>query len=205
LAENNQGIFAILKFPFVYSFFENLTGARKGRKFIAEQILMLSHDESVLDLGCGPGDMLEFLPDGILYTGIDFNEKYISKARRRYKQKGNFILGDLRTITQFSHKYDCIIIMGFMHHIDDKYVTNLLKSIKSVMKDSGRMIVIENTYIPHQNPIARFLIDNDRGKNVRSPEEYFNIFNSEFSNIKITIKENMLRIPYTHVIIEAKP
>ena len=51
-----------------------------ARVAYARQYLAVTAGERVLDLGCGPGDILSALPD-CEYVGIDVEERYIEAAR----------------------------------------------------------------------------------------------------------------------------
>ena len=46
---------------------------------------------NILDVGCGPADILESL-DNINYYGYDINESYINFAKNKYKKKAKIIL-----------------------------------------------------------------------------------------------------------------
>ena len=48
----------------------------------------------VLDVGCGPANILAYLPP-VDYTGVDLNEKHIAYAREAYGDRGRFIVGDV--------------------------------------------------------------------------------------------------------------
>jgi hypothetical protein len=54
--------------------------------------------------------------------------------------------------------------------------------------------------------MARFLISKDRGQNIRSPEGYQSLARPFFKEQITEIKNDLLRIPYTHFIMEcSKP
>jgi len=59
-----------------------------------------SSAKTVLDLGCGPGDLVshlaEYYPDKF-YTGVDINELFINTAKEQTKAQNNceFICADL--------------------------------------------------------------------------------------------------------------
>ncbi|RKZ63742.1 MAG: class I SAM-dependent methyltransferase, partial [Candidatus Parabeggiatoa sp. nov. 3] len=45
-------------------------------------------------------------------------------------------------------------------------------------------------------------ISKDRGQNVRTQEGYLELASQVFSNITTDIRHDLLRIPYTHFILE---
>jgi len=56
---------------------------------------MLRPGELVLDIGCGPGALLRYLPAGASYIGFDRNHAYIVQARREHGGRGTFICDDV--------------------------------------------------------------------------------------------------------------
>ena len=83
---------SILAFPFVYQLFQTLTGAHRSRIECVERYIRPKASDRVLDCGCGPGILLEYLP-AVDYVGIDIDEKYIAAARTRYGDRATFRLG----------------------------------------------------------------------------------------------------------------
>jgi len=53
--------------------------------------------QTVLDLGCGPGDLsAEFVARGARVVGVDLNEELLAHARSRQLAGAEFRVGDLR-------------------------------------------------------------------------------------------------------------
>ncbi len=80
--------------------------------------------ESVLDLGCGFGDLLGFLRargwQG-RYTGVDLVDELIGEARRRHAGDpgASFVSGDLESVA-LTHRHDMAGAIGiFNHRISD--------------------------------------------------------------------------------------
>jgi hypothetical protein len=48
---------------------------------------------------------------------------------------------------------------------------------------------------------VRWLLSRDRGRYVRSPESYQRLAAAVFPHVQTTIREDLLRIPYTHFIM----
>ena len=63
-------------------------------------------DDSVLDVGCGYGDLSVFIND---YTGIDLRATAIKKAIEKYPLK-NFIIGDISNLED--NLYDWVFSSG---------------------------------------------------------------------------------------------
>ncbi len=66
-------------------------------------LLNLKEGDSLLDLGCGQGALLEALPKGVFYHGVDLSKELIAQAKKR---GGTFTVADIckpLTLGEFSH------------------------------------------------------------------------------------------------------
>ena len=62
-------------------------GWYKGRQILRMQTLTSLYDfrgKSVLDIGCGFGDLLKYLPHDITYKGVDLMPDFVEVARSRF-------------------------------------------------------------------------------------------------------------------------
>ncbi|HEV3003271.1 MAG TPA: methyltransferase domain-containing protein, partial [Pirellulales bacterium] len=78
----------LLRFPRVYRAFQRGVRGRSLREYV-ERYVKPKPGERVLDIGCGPADVLEFLPR-TNYVGIDREAKYIAAARARFGDRAVF-------------------------------------------------------------------------------------------------------------------
>ena len=98
-------------------------------------------------------------------------------------------------------KVDVVMLFGLLHHISNNEAIELLENIKLTLKKNYRIIVLDPVFIEDQNPIAKFLIKNDRGNYVRKADEYQKIFKQ--TNLKSSYKIYHQKIvPYTHIVSE---
>ena len=71
----------------------------------------------MLDIGCGPADILADLPEGIDYYGYDFESDYIASAKARYGERGTF---EVKAVTPEAvddiGAFDVVISLGVLHH-----------------------------------------------------------------------------------------
>src|SRR4051812_17435448 len=89
MAEIRGGFRHLLAHPAVYDFFQRSVGAYAWRERVLSQHAQahLRPGASVLDIGCGTGGIVSYLPSHIDYHGFDRNAAYIEKARRRYPRE----------------------------------------------------------------------------------------------------------------------
>ncbi len=96
-------------------------GWKKGRQPIRFDVLSSQYDfndKSVLDIGCGFGDLLSTLGTkfGPLnsYTGVDLVEPLIEEARRRWPAH-TFLIGDFLEL-EFGSGFDYAVASGVFNH-----------------------------------------------------------------------------------------
>lgn len=68
-----RGLWSPLSHPLVYEAFHHLIGARRWLKQFAQQTIRPRSGDTVLDIGCGPGALLRYLPPPVAYIGFDRN------------------------------------------------------------------------------------------------------------------------------------
>lgn len=195
------GIRSVLSQPAIYTIFQYLMGAKKGWTTFANHYIRSKDEDVILDIGCGPADILEYLPS-VTYWGFDISEQYIAKAKFKYGSRGNFFaktltFKDLKNLP----KFDLVIACGLLHHVNDQIAHEVFKLAHAALKPGGRFITIDPCFSPDQNAIARYLISQDRGQHVRNQSEYQDLTLGTFAEAKIKVVHKMW-IPYTHCIIE---
>jgi SAM-dependent methyltransferase len=193
----------VLAIPALYRLFGNLISRPHARRRVINEFLKIKLGCKVLDVGCGPGDLLQFLPD-IIYCGIDISPEYIDAARARHGSKGRFVTRAVTEKTSFEDlgKFDLIMAMGLVHHLNDAEASSLFRAAKSALNPGGRVVTLDNVFVPEQSAAARWIIKLDRGNHVRAKNEYLSIANQHFQNVNVTILHDLLRIAYTHIIMD---
>ena len=192
----------ILDRPFFYEFYNSLIGANhRSRVLVNEYIRPKPHDR-ILDIGCGPGNMLPFLPD-CQYLGVDANPTCIAFARQRYSDRGEFICERVsrHSVEEFA-AFDIVLALGLVHHLDAEEARDLFRLGYMALRPGGRMITNDGCYVPGQSPTKRFLLSHDRGRYVRTENQYLELAREYFDEVRSNIREDVLRIPYTHLILE---
>ena len=195
MSQKNKGIYSLLSNTFFYSLVQRVMSGTSFRKKIVKKYIT-KHNVKVLDIGCGPAEILDTLPE-IKYYGFDINPIYINSAKKKYKNKGKFFCKKFTNKnTKYLPKFDHVLLLGVLHHLSDQEINKLMPNIKKVLKRKGNIITLDNIFINKQNFIAKFLIQMDRGENVRSKTGYLNILKNHFKKINSKIYHQKF-IPYT--------
>lgn len=194
---------ALLSLPLAYRTFRHVIGGQDLNRTLVSRYVRPKSQERVLDIGCGPASVLEFLPSDVSYVGFDPSPGYIAAAKSQYGNRGAFFAGyvtaeSLGTLGQF----DTVLSVGVLHHLDDDAARDLCKVACLALRPGGRFVTIDGCYVNGQSPIARFLLNQDRGRHVRSEAEYRALAQSQFSMVTTHVRDDLLRMPYTHLIME---
>ena len=156
---------------------------------------------NLLDIGCGPGHFLPWLKD-VTYTGIDMSERYIADARATFGARGQFICGDVGSVDIPSAPYDIVVASGLLHHLSDTEVSQLARRVRQLLKPGGRLLTVDPCYTAEQSKIAHYIISHDRGHFVRDAAGYTELVIPYFTSVNTSLRHDLLRIPYTHLIME---
>ena len=192
-----------LRFPRIYSLFSRVVGGN-ARSVYVEKYIRPEEGDKILDIGCGTADILLHLPR-VEYVGLDMSQAYIKYAEKRFGSRGTFLTTKVarETITKFSFfDFDMVLATGVLHHLNDDEAIQALELARSVLKPGGRLITFDGCYIKGQSWLARFILSKDRGKYVRTKDEYLSLASELFKDIQFSIHHDLIRIPYTHIIME---
>lgn len=200
--EVSTGLRAVLAHPSVYELWSRVVGGQRARtKIVAEHVRPAPGDE-ILDLGCGPGELLTHIPEAVRYTGVDINPQYIARARERHGARATFHVGDASRLALLDDRFDLVLAIAVLHHLDDEQSERLIRDAGTLLKPSGRFVALDAVYTERQNPIARAIIDRDRGRHVRDAEGYARLARATFESVQTVVRHDLLRIPYDHCILE---
>jgi ubiquinone/menaquinone biosynthesis C-methylase UbiE len=74
--------------------------------------------DSVLDIGCGNGRLVDLLGDtDIEYTGVDFSKELIAIAQSTRGTKGTFLKADALALPFEDSSFDVVYSVAVLHHI----------------------------------------------------------------------------------------
>jgi tRNA (uracil-5-)-methyltransferase TRM9 len=112
----------------------------------------LAGDESILDLGCGNGELArELMRRGHRgrYAGVDFSPPLLEVARHGWEDApATFIRGDLagsewdkKLVASLAQPFDLATAFATLHHIPGEEMRlNILNKVHALLREGGRFI-----------------------------------------------------------------
>jgi SAM-dependent methyltransferase len=203
MAQATGGIRRILGFPLIYKLLQSLLGSPGVHRQFVETFVEPAPGALILDIGCGPAEILEHLPEDVEYVGYDVNPKYIEYAGEKYEGRGEFLCARVSEASAHPRagEFDVVLALAVLHHLDDGEASDLFESAHHHLKPGGRLVTIDSAYVPDQPRIAKFLIDRDRGRHTRTPEAYVALAEKHFASVETSVRHDMLTIPYTLIMM----
>ncbi len=192
---------SLLEIPTVYLSLQALIGAKRARRRCLELFAKPQSGERVLDVGCGPGFVIDYLPK-VDYVGTDIDPRYIAHAQQHYGDRGAFHCIELRAdnIASFG-KFDLILLNGVLHHIDDENAVGLLTLLRDALRPGGRVMTLDGCYVDSMSRLSRFFLDHDRGQFVRDRKQYEALASGIFANVSAHHRTDLFSIPYDALVM----
>jgi 2-polyprenyl-3-methyl-5-hydroxy-6-metoxy-1,4-benzoquinol methylase len=203
MSHRSSGIFRIFETAAVYERVQRLIGGEAGRRRFEREFVRPAPGARILDIGCGTGAVVEHLPAGVDYVGYDFNPRYIEEARRRFAGRGRFYCGRVEEAPQEAEGYDLVLAMAILHHLEDAQADGLVESARAQLRPGGCLVTLDPVRHPGQSALTRLLLALDRGRRVRTPEEYRGLAAARFASVDSTLLTDLNRIPYSHFVMRA--
>ncbi len=105
---------------------------------------------------------------------------------------------------ELKQKFDFVLILGLLHHLDDIGVNNVLETAARHMHNDSILITVDPTIYNETTLIAKYLISKDRGKAIRNQSEIRELARNYFNQISHEERSDLYRFPWSHVIMKMK-
>ena len=203
--ERNSGLHRWLRVPSLYNLFQDAIGGNALRRTFIQDHVRAKAGDKVIDIGCGPAQILPWLP-AVEYLGLDINPAYIASAGRTHGSKGTFVLGDTKSLRDDSRfrDADIVIALGILHHLDDEEAADCIRFAHRALKPTGRLLCLDGCWVPNQGRVCKYIMSRDRGQHIRTKEQYLKLGKQAFTDVRAWIDTKPMRIPYVIVILECE-
>jgi trans-aconitate methyltransferase len=200
--------YGLLAIPVCYDMFQTAVGSVKFRRNFVSSKIELYPMKNVLDLGCGTASTISQLRPGQSYLGIDTSKEYIRKAIRRAGNTDatffNSAVEDEKWTRQSQLKGESLgLALGIYHHIDNTKLIKTLENLNEVLEPGSKIVSLDPIIDEQTSSLASWFALKDRGKYIRTVNEYTEIFWSQGFEIDFEIKRKQFRIPYDLLLLTA--
>lgn len=170
------------------------TFMERGKMSQWRAILWKEAKGKVLEVGVGTGKNIQYYPDNIEVTAIDFSEKMLVRAKQRagkLSKKVKLLLMDVENLDFPDETFDTIITTCVFCSVPD--AVKGLMEIKRVCKKDGQILMLEHVkskngfmglLMEALNPIVVRLV----GANINRDT----VNNLEKAGLKVDIEENLM-------------
>lgn len=172
----------LLDRPLIYNFLRKRHHGKLVDVIKKEILIEIKEGDLVLDFGCGPATNAELFGN-FFYVGIDKNSRYITYARNKYPQKF-FLIANICQSFGINARFDWILGNCVFHNLSDKEVIYALQELKSLLKNNGKILIIDLLKPTRDNYLGRFMVSLDRGRYTRGLIHYEKLFLQDFKIIK---------------------
>ncbi len=150
----------------------------------------LSDNGSILDIGCGTGYFSKLFKNA-KYAGIDNSGEYVSFANKKYG--GKFFVMDATKMNFNKKVFNWVLMVSFLHHIPDNELKKIFNDVNRVLKDDGKLIIIDPVPVEEQsNFIRKFIFKNDRGNYGRGKAKISELLESYFKLEKYEVRNSLM-------------
>ncbi len=101
----------------------------------------LGGSSPVLDLGCGPGQVGQYLTEhGLRAVGLDLAIQMLLVARRR-TENGSLACGDMRSAPFRSESFSAVVAFYSIHHLPRSALGTALGEIRRILRPAGLLLI----------------------------------------------------------------
>ena len=186
--------------PSIYNGLQRVVGAMRAREVVIKEYLQPKNGYKVLDIGCGTGYIINYLPN-CSYVGFDISAVYINYAKKKYGHRGEFRCNyATKELLKDYEVFDCVMMNGLIHHLDDSESVDMLSLAKSVLKEGGAIVGIDGCHKDDLRFLGRLVLNSDRGKFVRDESSYDTVLHKVFKDTYSEMRDDLFFIPYNCLI-----
>jgi SAM-dependent methyltransferase len=190
----------LLERPGLFDLYQASVGANHAKQVFVREWVRPEPGQRVLDIGCGTGAVVPFLPQGVDLVGIDISEDYIAAARTHHARRGTFLVADAADpAVDLGGGFDVAYAFGVIHHLPDDAALRLVEGALSRLKPGGHFVSIDPVLVDGQGAVAKFFVSNDRGEFVRTKGELQLLFGGMAQ--ELAVRTDLLRIPYAQALM----
>lgn len=98
----------------------------------------------VLDVGCGPGKMVDFcISKNFDFYGVDISEGMIRECQQKFDHidSTHFSVGMMEKLDFPDHSFDVVLCMGALEYLEESEVLIATSEMSRVLKQNGLLIV----------------------------------------------------------------
>ena len=142
---HDTGLHRVLNKAGIYDAVQNLLLRKGSRERYVREFVRPFPGCRILDIGCGPADIVAYLPQDIgAYAGFDMNPGYIEAARRRWSRRGTFHCQKVEAATVAQGGvYDIVLASGIVHHLDDREAGQLFEIAYRALGPQGWLLTYD--------------------------------------------------------------
>ncbi len=141
----------------------------------------------ILEIGCATGSCVHRIWDGLksYYVGVDLEFGYVKWGKHHYP-KGLFLCADAATLPFKKTSFDIVCTFSVLHHLPDSVVQSLSKYLGENLSSETQILISEPILPPQSGSLSfsdrlsQFLLKHDRGRYIRTPENYLALFGDCF-------------------------
>jgi SAM-dependent methyltransferase len=194
----------VLEVPRAFDLYQRLVGGHESKRRFVNEHVRAEVGDKVLDIGCGTGALRLLMPRRLVYLGVEIDPSYVEVARSRLGDDGEVVCADIGAFDfPVGREFDLAIAYGVFHHLDDRTARLAVDVAAMALGNGGRFVMSEPCWVPGQGPFERLLMRLDRGRFVRTIDDYAALVKSRFTRVETHIVRGTYRVPYTMVVVEA--
>lgn len=203
VTEDNTGIRKMLSLGIMYKTVQFVFSEKNSKKYILDNIVKPAGEGCrLLDIGCGPGNLIEFMPRDVDYIGFDVNPNYIdtAQAANADRPKTDFVLA--QTSEMFGNdnlpdnSVDVAIVHGVFHHVNDEIASEMLDLAAKKLKRGGVLLTLEPLWYEGQSGFRQWVMSKDRGKNIKQEGDWKSFYQTnaaDWADIKYDVRGDLIR------------